>query len=123
MAVPLSSTEADRARLRSPSANAMAGCFLSVLRHERLEFGFGALVVKDAQRVAQKTGQASAHELEPFMSTMRSASTRGPGASMPWGRGISPVCTQRQNRRSAVMRKCWDRASAGMVISIHLPPP
>ena len=57
------------------------------------------------------------------MSTTRTASTAGRGGSTPKGRGVSPVCTQRQNRFSAVMRKCWYRASAGMVISTHLPPP
>ena len=47
MAVPLiEKIEADRARFRALCANAMAGRFLGVLRHERLEFGLGAFMVE-----------------------------------------------------------------------------
>ena len=58
-------------------------------------------------RVAQKSLANSAQEFDSLTSTIRTASIRDRGGSTPYGVGFSPVCTQRQNRRSAVTRKCW----------------
>src|SRR4051794_35742956 len=61
--------------------------------------------------------------MEPLMSTVRTASSRGLGGSIPNRWGVSPFSTQRQNFLSAVNNRCWYSGSAGMVISTHLPPP
>src|SRR5580692_1485264 len=65
----------------------------------------------------------SPQALDVLMSTMRIASIRGFGGSIPNSRGGSPLSTQRQNLRSAVTMRCWYSGSAWAVISTHLPPP
>ena len=60
-----------------------------------------------ADRVLRNRSANSAHALDELMSTMRTASIRGRGGSMPNSRGGSPVSTQRQNFFSAVSSRCW----------------
>src|ERR1700678_4211788 len=56
-AFPSEEIKADRARLRALAANAVAGCFLGVLRHQRLEFGLGSFMVeKGGTGGAEETG-------------------------------------------------------------------
>ena len=57
------------------------------------------------------------------MSTMRTASMRGRGASALIRWGVSPDWTQRQNFFSAETRTLRYSGSMGIVISTHLPPP
>src|SRR5580700_1920406 len=75
--------ETHRARLRALGSDAVAGCFFCVFRHQGLQLGLGALMVDERRRVAQKRPANSAQELDSFMSTMRTASIRGLGGSIP----------------------------------------
>ena len=59
-----------------------------------------------AFRVLRNRSANCAHEFDPLMSTMRTASIRGLGGSTPNSRGDSPLSTQRQNLRSAVTMRC-----------------
>src|SRR5271166_404381 len=88
MAVPLvEKIEADRARLRPFGANAMAGRFLGVLRHEPLEFGLGALVVeKGRARSAVEAGQLGPR--------VRFAHVDDPDRLDPWPRRLDAVGTR-----------------------------
>jgi hypothetical protein len=58
---------------------------------------------RKACRVLRNIPADSAQEFEALMSTIRTASMRGFGGSTPNRRGGSPLSTQRQNLRSAVM--------------------
>src|SRR5690242_17877591 len=50
--------EPDGARFNAPSAHSMPDRFLGVLRHERLQFGLGAFVIKkSASRAAKRRSE------------------------------------------------------------------
>ena len=68
---------------------------------------FARSCARKALRVLQKIVANSAQELEPVMSTTRTAAMRGLGGSIPNKRGGSPLSTQRQNFFSAVSKRCW----------------
>src|ERR1700722_16808669 len=97
--------EADRARLGAFGANAVSRGFLGVLGHQRFNSALARSCSRKAERVERNRPATSAQELDSLMSTILTAWIRGCGGSKPNGRGGSPDLTQRQNFRSAVIRK------------------
>src|SRR5208282_5389511 len=87
MIVPREKIEADRARLRAFGANAVTGRFLGVLRHERLEFGLGALVV-------EKRRAGGAEEAGQLGPRVRFAHVDDPDRLDPWPRRLDAVGTR-----------------------------
>ena len=85
----------------------MADGLLGILRHEAFEFAFGLLMFDVRRARPRKHRGEFCPVLEELMSTIRTASIRGFGGSMPNRVGVSPFSTQRQNFRSAVMIRCW----------------
>ena len=78
--------------------DAVAACLLGVLRHQAFELGLGLFVLKiGLSAVAEHTGELGPRIRDALMSTIRTASIRGRGSSMPNGPSRSPVSTQRQN--------------------------
>ena len=79
---------------------------LGIFRHQTLQFGLGLFVLE-----ISRTGPGKdPGELRPSIGGAHvddaNASIRGFGGSMPNRRGGSPLSTQRQNFRSAVMIRC-----------------
>jgi hypothetical protein len=73
----------------------VAGRLPGVLRDQFLQLDLGAFVLLVRQpRTAEVTAH-SAQLLDVLMSTVRTASSRGRGGSIPNRRGVSPLCTQR----------------------------
>ena len=103
----LDELEADRARLRAFAAHAVAERLFGILRHQGLQLGLRPFMRKKALPVLQKIVANSAQELEPVMSTTRTAAMRGLGGSIPNKRGGFPLSTQRQNFFSAVSKRFW----------------
>ena len=94
--------KADCARFRPFGPNAMAGGFLGVIGHQGHAFGLGSLMVEEGRaRGAEKVSKLGpgirlahvddASRFDPVLSC---------GASTLYGRGVSSVLTQRQNRRA-----------------------
>jgi hypothetical protein len=94
----------------------MAARFLGIFWHQSLEL----VLQRSCSRKAGRVVRVQARELRPrvrcTLSTTRTASIRGRGGSTRNRRGDSPLSTQRQNLRSAVItgagRDCRQGSSA-----------
>src|SRR5450631_3276735 len=82
--------KADGAGFRALGAHAMTDGLFGVLRHQLLQFRLCRVVIEIGRAGPAKHPANSAQELEPLMSTIRTASIRGRGGSMPNRPGASP---------------------------------
>jgi hypothetical protein len=90
--------ETDGTRFGALSTNAVASRLLGILRRQGLELGLGVRVFEMRRPGAVKIAANSAQALEAVISTIRTASSRGLGGSIPNSCGCS-LSTQRQNFR------------------------
>jgi hypothetical protein len=79
----------------------MPNRLVRVFRHQFLELGLSLFVFEMSGAGAGK----NSCKFGPGIT--RAAAMRGFGGSTPKSVGGSPLSTQRQNLRSAVMTKCW----------------
>ena len=78
----------------------MSDRLLGVFRHERLQFGFGILMLLESRAGTAEDAGKLGQELDELISMMRTASIRTRGGSERKRRGGSPDSTQRQNFRA-----------------------
>ena len=99
--------ETDGARLRALGADAMSEGLLSVLRHEGLQFGTGGLVRRMCIAGADEHGRMFRPGVRGGHVDDAEERPLAVGGSTSKGCGTSPVCTQRQKRRSTCRSTVW----------------